>query len=127
MQIVAKRRYQFNDYEYSIHPRNGEVIATLQHSFHVTPSLRPQIAPDWIVNDDLFDMGVADGSIVTVGDVPAKTVRPTLAVQQQEMSEEKQRELDSMLATPVSELIATPAPGVWPTRPDGFPRPSDAQ
>jgi hypothetical protein len=115
MQIVAKKRYQFNDYLYSIHPRNGEVIATLQHSFHVTPSLRPQLVPDWIRDDDLFDMGVADGSIVTVGDVPAKTVRPTteptLAVQQQEMSESDKE----LLNTPISELIATPATAQWPT------------
>jgi len=119
MQIVVKKAFNFQQFDYSINPRNGETIAKLLQSFKVFPSMQPQTVPDWIVNDGLFDLAIADGSLVTVGLIPAKKVvepipESTLAVSQQ-TDEEKQAEIDNMLVTPLTELIGQPAPGVWPT------------
>ena len=131
MQIIVKKAFNFQQFEYSTNPRNGETVAKLLQSLKVFPSMRPQSVPDWIVNDGLFDLVVADGSLVTVGLIPAKNViepipEPTLTVQQEQSDEEKQAEIENMLVTPLTELIGQPAPGIYPTRPDGFPRPNDA-
>ena len=138
MQIIVKKAFQFNDYEYSTHPRNGETVSKLIQTLKAFPSMRPQAAPDWIVNDDLFDIALADGSLVAIGEVPARTAKqstpepqqaaqPT-AEQTEEQKQAEQAALMEVLNTPIALLTGGfPAPGNYPTRPDGFPRQSDAR
>jgi hypothetical protein len=121
MQIIVKKAFNFQDFEITVNPRNGEKVAKLLNSFKAFPSMRPQTVPDWIVNDGLFDMAVADGSLVVIGELPAKKEPlpepfpvTKLAVSQQ-TDEEKQAEIENMLVTPLTELIGQPPPGVWPT------------
>jgi hypothetical protein len=118
MQIIVKKAFNFQDFEITVNPRNGEKVAKLLNSFKAFPSMRPQTVPDWIIDDGLFDMAVADGSLVVIGEIPPKTAKamlePTLAVQQEQSDEEKQAELEAMLSTPVSELVGQVAPARWP-------------
>jgi hypothetical protein len=124
MQIISKKRLQFQDYHISVNPLNGEKVAKLVRSFHASPSMRPIEVPDWIVNDDLFDSCVADGSVVAIGDIPEKqkkpepTLEPTQTVRP---TNEEDAELQRMLSTPISELTGKTLPAQWPVTKSNFP------
>lgn len=133
MQIISKKKLQFNDYEIGIHPRNGEKVAKLMRSFIAGPSLRAIEAPDWIVNDDLFNLAIADGSLIPAGPIPDKKPRqvveePNKSIAQpiQPASELSDSDRD-LLSKPIAELTGQPPSAHYPTRPDGFPRPDDAR
>jgi hypothetical protein len=128
MQIVAKKKLQFQDFDITISPIHGERIATLKQSYTVSPSMRPQSVPDWIVNDELFDLAMSDGSIVAIGPIPEKPAReskpePTLTPAQiAQASKQEQAELHAMLSTPIGELAGlTSQSASYPTTSKGWP------
>lgn len=133
MQIICKKKLQFNDYEITINPRNKEKVAKLVRSFIASPSMRPQLVPEWVRQDDMFDLALADGSLVPIGDVPPKLSKPVIDEPTQSVAQPMQpaNELSEsdleLLNRPVSELIGKPIPAHYPTRPDGFPRPNDGR
>jgi hypothetical protein len=126
MQIISKKRLQFNDYEISINQRSNEKVAKLVRSFIAGPSLRAIEAPDWIVNDDLFELAVKDGSLIAIGDIPTKQLNP-IPEPQQIVSESKQdqqndEQLAEILSRPISEITASnAAPANYPTTSKGWP------
>lgn len=78
MMIVAKRAFQFNDWlitqkdhtyrmpdgtEYVV---KGEKTATALNTFVIKPSTRPQYAPDWIAQDELFTIAQRDGNLKVI-------------------------------------------------------------
>lgn len=65
MNCIVKKALGFNEYQITTHP-NGEKVAKLIRSYTVKPSMRPQVVPDWISNDDLFNIAIADGSLIVV-------------------------------------------------------------
>ena len=121
MQILCKKKLQFSDYDISINPLNGERIAKLVRSFIAGPSLRTIEAPDWIVNDDLFNLAIADGSLIPVGPIPDKKPRPVVEEPAESPVEPMQpaaalTEADlELLNRSVSELVGQQAPAHWPT------------
>ncbi len=70
MQIISKKRLRFQNFEITVDPRSNEKVAKLVRSIEVAPSMRRQDVPDWIVNDDLFDLCVDDGSVIPIGEIP---------------------------------------------------------
>jgi hypothetical protein len=65
MNCIVKKALGFNEYQITTHP-TGEKVAKLIRSYTVKPSMRPQVVPDWISNDDLFNIAIADGSLIVV-------------------------------------------------------------
>ena len=66
MNCIVKKALGFNEYQITTHPTNREKVAKLIRSYTVKPSMRPQVVPDWISNDDLFNIAIADGSLILV-------------------------------------------------------------
>jgi hypothetical protein len=66
MKIIAKRAFQFIDGEIVPDIKTNELKRVIKAEFKVKPSVRPQDAPDWIKNDALFDLAVADGNLKVV-------------------------------------------------------------
>jgi hypothetical protein len=72
MQVICTRCAQFFNSANQIEAINkaGEKIMQTDHSLHnaitVTPSNSPQIVPDWIEKDPLFDLLLADGHLIVV-------------------------------------------------------------
>jgi hypothetical protein len=78
MQIICTKAFQFIQHDIVENPTTKEKVAVIKQTHKITPSSHPQIVPDWIRDDDLFDMGVADGSIIEVkviSEVPAKKTK----------------------------------------------------
>jgi hypothetical protein len=77
MQIICTKAFQFIQHDIVENPTTKEKVAVIKQTHKITPSSNPQLVPDWIREDDLFAMGVADGSIKEVrfeiiSEVPAK-------------------------------------------------------
>jgi hypothetical protein len=130
MKAIIKRRMTFNQWSITKHPKLNENVATLLNKHEVFPSLKPQILPDWCIDTDEMTIGISDGYIIAIGELPQRKSQPTVEpmqdtpepVQQAAQSpQENQAELEEMLNTPISNLVST-ATVQWPTRPDGFPR-----
>ena len=72
MQVICTTRAQFFNPANQIETVNkaGESIKqtdrSLHNAFTATPSQRPQIVPDWIVDDPLFAPLEADGKLIRV-------------------------------------------------------------
>jgi hypothetical protein len=117
MQIVCKKRYQFIEHQITTHPRNGEQVAKVLRTFNVTPSLRPVEVPDWIRQNDLFDIAMADGSVIVIGELPVKKSKQPIPEPQQaaQSDEEKQAKIRTMLDTPIAELTGGIAGAHFPT------------
>jgi hypothetical protein len=129
MQAIIKRRTTFVQWSIATHPKLNENAATLLNKHEVFPSLKPQTLPDWVVETGEWEMGLKDRALIPIGEIPAKqsTPEPTESIpapqQVAQSTQEDQAEIEAMLNTPISNLVSTPAPGIYPTRPDGFPRP----
>jgi hypothetical protein len=128
MQIICKKKLQFNDYNISVSPLNRERVAKLVRSFIAGPSLRTIEAPDWIVNDDLFNLAIADGSLIPVGTIPDKRPKPVIEESSHSLADPMQTAAElteadlALLNRPVSELIgATSQQTSYPTTSTGWP------
>jgi hypothetical protein len=66
MQIICKKKLHFQDHEIVDNLKTGEKVAVLKRQTLVSPSAIPQEVPDWIKNDDLFNLSVDDGVITVV-------------------------------------------------------------
>ena|SRR5208283_5053413 len=133
MQIICKKRLNFQDFEITINPRSNEKVAKVVRTLTVSPSTRPQQIDDWVRQDDLFDLSLADGSLMVIGECPEKLPKPHIEEPSQSIAQSMQptaelTEADlELLNRPISELTGQPAPVQYPTRPDGFPRPDEAR
>ncbi|MGA2651447.1 MAG: hypothetical protein ABSE82_14600 [Nitrososphaerales archaeon] len=137
MEIICKRRIQFLKYEFYNERFTGDTLAKVIDRFTVNPSIRPQQIPLWVNDTSELDEYIACGAIVVIGERPAPSVQSTPEPQQaaqptaEQTEEQKQAEqaaLMEILNTPIALLTGGfPAPGNYPTRPDGFPRQSDAR
>jgi hypothetical protein len=138
MEIICKRRIQFNRYEFYNNRFTGDKLGKVIEQFTVNPSIRPQPIPLWVNDTTELDEYINCGIIVVIGERPAPSMKPTTTEPQQtaqptaeQTEEQKQAEqaaLMEVLNTPIALLTGGfPAPGNYPTRPDGFPRQSDAR
>jgi len=66
MQILCKKAFVFCDTDIATDPKSGERVAVVRRKFQVSPKVTPQLVPDWIRNDGLFELAVQDGSITEV-------------------------------------------------------------
>jgi hypothetical protein len=82
MQIICTKAFQFLQTEIKENPSTKESIAVIKQTFKITPSSRPQVVPDWIKEDELFDLGVKDGSITEVMIVSKNEAKPKKEVPQ---------------------------------------------
>ena len=123
MQIIAKKRMDFVEHEITISPVSNEKVAKVIRKHSVSPGMKPVEVPDWIVNDDLFELAVSDRSVIVIGSTPEKQLKPApepVAVAQ--LTTEDKQKLDSILNTPVSELApAGSQTASYPTTSKGWP------
>ena len=66
MQIICRKRLHFQEHEIVDNSKTGEKIAILKRQLVVSPSVHPQVVPDFVTNDDLFRLCVEDGTITIV-------------------------------------------------------------
>ena len=76
MQIICNKALQFLKTEIKPNQVTGENVAVHTDTFTVTPSTTPQVVPDWIKEDSLFELSVNSGTIIEVAVLsqPKKTV-----------------------------------------------------
>ena len=75
MQIILRVKTQFFQREKAT-GKDGNEILTVKNTVTLNPSGAPQIAPDWITNDPLFNLLVKDGSLIQV---PEQAEKPAAA------------------------------------------------
>jgi hypothetical protein len=66
MQIICRKSFHFQQHEILDNTKTGEKVAIVKQEFRVYPSYVPQLVPDWIEENDLFQMAVDDDSITKV-------------------------------------------------------------
>lgn len=79
MQITSERKLLFQLVDYKTDPKTKEIRAHVKERVLVSPNPKPQIVPDWVRNDDLFKMALADGTVqeVNVVERPAAKAKAT--------------------------------------------------
>jgi hypothetical protein len=123
MEIICKRRIQFNLYEFYKERSTGDKLAKVIDRFTINPSIRPQQIPDWVNDTSELDEYIACGVIVIIGERPAPSMKPTTTEPQQtaQPTAEKKEE-ERLLNTPISELTGGRAvSGHYPTTAKGWP------
>ena len=65
MQIILRVKTQFFQREKTT-DRDGNETLIVKNAVTLNPSGIPQNAPDWIINDPLFNLLVKDGSLIQV-------------------------------------------------------------
>jgi hypothetical protein len=66
MQIICKKAFVFCDTEIAVNPQSNEKMAIVKRKIQINPSVNPQVAPDWIKTDGLYELAIQDGSITEV-------------------------------------------------------------
>ena len=65
MQIILRVKTQFFQREKTTDEDGNETLI-VRNTVTLNPSGAPQIAPDWITNDPLFNLLMKDGSLIEV-------------------------------------------------------------
>jgi len=66
MQIICRKKLHFQDHEIVHNTKTDEKVAIVKRQIVISPSINPQEVPDWIKNDDLFNLSVEDETITIV-------------------------------------------------------------
>jgi len=66
MQIICRKAFHFQQHEILDNLKTGEKVAIVKQEFRVQPNPNPQLVPDWLKDEDHFNMCVDDGSIQVV-------------------------------------------------------------
>jgi len=67
MQIICKRRLQFDNHEIVDNLKTGEKVALVKTKpLIISPNVNPQLVPDWIKTTDMFQLGVETEIITEV-------------------------------------------------------------
>jgi hypothetical protein len=66
MQIICNRSFHFQQHEILENTKTGEKVAIVKQEFRVYPSYQPQVVPDWIEDEALFELALEDNSIQVI-------------------------------------------------------------
>lgn len=75
--VQAFRSFHFRKFNIVTDVRSSELVAVLEKEIIIEPKAEIQTLPDWVKDDELFDMAMSDGTLREVNFVEQKK-KPTI-------------------------------------------------